>query len=272
MELPHDSLKLMRTLANSLLGSSRAASSYLPRPTHPTPASPEAPIVTSSSTPSRTVRLVAELGVVILGVMIALAGDSWREGYLESQVAEEYEMRLAEEVSQTVTGIRSVRDRFTASRVAAGSLTGVPGSSSRSGDPVADLLAAAAMGLDREELGPDATYQEMVATGHLTLIQGDVRRGVIAHYDRMERLWRLLQELPRLHDYVAQLTGYLPIEFLAHGQPLTERVAARLAEAIETDPALQQQLGQLHAHLIFADRLFDETLSGAQRLLNDLQD
>jgi len=150
-------------------------------------------------------------------------------------------------------------------------LLGILESAETSADPVDRLLEAAAMGLGREELGPQATYQELVASGQLALLPRSVRSEVVSHYDRMEGLWSVLQDLPRLNDYVTRVTGYMPIEFLDHGRALTEVDRARLSEALATDEELSRTLREIHADLVFADRRFDETLDGAQTLLEALE-
>ena len=47
----------------------------------------------------RVRRSLAELGIVVVGVMIALAADSWREGWAESREESQYLERLREDVS-----------------------------------------------------------------------------------------------------------------------------------------------------------------------------
>ena len=229
--------------------------------------------VTGSEVSRRSSRILAELGVIVLGVMIALAADSWREGLLDSRVADQYQLRLREDVSESVIAIRAERERFTGARQAAWSLTSdspaALGSSSE--DPVADLITAAAMGLNREQLGSEVTYQELVASGQLALLPRAARAGVITHYNQLERLWIALSELPRINNRVTQLTGYNPIEFVAYGRSLTEADIARISRALADDDALQRELRQLHGDLVFAERLFDEVIAGAEQLVEILQ-
>ncbi|MDH3206698.1 MAG: hypothetical protein OEO79_08800 [Gemmatimonadota bacterium] len=216
---------------------------------------------------------MTELGVVILGVMIALAADSWREGLLDSRVASEYQMRLREDVSQSMIAIRLERERFSAARAAAMALTNdsVTAFGSSSGAHVDDLIVAGAMGLDREQLGSEVTYQELVASGQLALLSGPARSALVAHYNQMERLWVALRDLAKINVRVTQLTGYNPIEFVAYGRSLTEADRARLSEALENDTGLRRELRQLHGDLVFAERLFDEVLEGAQHLVRVLE-
>lgn len=211
--------------------------------------------------------------MVILGVMIALAADSWREGMLDSQVAAEYQRRLREDVSQSIIAIRLQRERFSAARAAAMVLIDDSGSAfgSNAGAYVDDLVVAAAMGLDREELGSEVTYQELVASGQLALLPGPARTGIVAHYNQLERLWIALRDLPRINIWVVQLTGYNPIEFVAYGQSLTTVDRVRLSDVLANDPELQRQLRQLHGDLVFAERLFDGVLEGAQQLTDVLE-
>ena len=229
--------------------------------------------MTGSASSRGRSRILAELGVIILGVMIALAADSWREGLLDSRVADQYQLRLREDVSQSLLAIADVRERFTAAREAALALTDGSATTSRSGsrDSVDDLLVAAAMGLTREELGSQVTYQELVASGHLALLPRSAREGVVAHYNDLEQLWVALRELPRVNNRVTQLTGYNPVEFVAYGRALTAGDEARISEALANDTALHQELRQLHGDLVFAERLFDEVLAGAEHLVQVLE-
>jgi len=215
---------------------------------------------------------LAELGVVILGVMIALVADSWREGVLDSQVARQYQERLRDDVSRGVGNLRKVRERFTNAQVAALSLTdGAAGDSESSPEDVAaTFLVAAAIGIDREELESDVTYQELIASGQLVLLPDEVRTGVVAFYREMDRLVQALGSLPPLNSLVARTTGYNPIEFLTYGKVLQADDITRLARAFGED-AVKRELRELHAELVFYDRVFADILAQAEQLLVALE-
>ena len=63
--------------------------------------------------------LVAELFVVILGVMIALAADNWREDWAESQVEQRYLQRLASDLKNGIGILGRERENFSRVRASA---------------------------------------------------------------------------------------------------------------------------------------------------------
>ena len=222
-------------------------------------------------TRKQLVRVLAELVIVILGVMIALAADSWRQDLQEARVESEYLDRLRADVSEGLKVLSNERKRFAAATVAARTIIKGLESQARSDDDnllVANLIAAAFTGFDREEMASDVTYSELVGSGRLNLIKNHtLRAGVIAYYRGSQRLASGLQGLPAVNDTVGSLTGYLPVEFSTFGVELTAGDRTRLLDAMRNDPELVREIRSLHSELIFYDREFEKLIAQGQQLL-----
>ena len=208
----------------------------------------------------RVKRAFAELGIVILGVMIALAADSWREELLEDQLELEYLSRLHADLSAGVVALQVKREEYQAVMEATWVVLGALESEDARPDDdllVGNLVAAAAMGFDRHELASDVTYRELVTSGQLSLLSDyEVRESIVAYYRRVDRLANGLEELPAVNSFVGSLTSYLPIDFLLYGAELAAGDRSRLLKAVREDPNLSRQLRLLHAQLVFNDREF----------------
>lgn len=213
----------------------------------------------------------AELFIVVLGVMIALAADSWREDFQESQVATEYLDRLKRDVSAGLKVLADERARFAEVRHAArivistldGELEAVDDQSL-----VANFIIASQTGFDQEEMASDVTYNELVVSGRLNLISDhSLRESVVAYYRGAQRLSFALQSLPKVNNIVGALTGYLPIEYSAFGEELSAGGRERLIEALQSDPKLGRDVRQLHSELTFHDRLFESLIAQGRQLL-----
>ncbi len=222
-------------------------------------------------TRKQLVRALAELVIVILGVMIALAADSWRQDLQEAQIESEYLDRLSEDVSEGLKVLSYERKRFAAATVAARTIIKGMESQARSDDEnllVANLIAAAFIGFDREEMASDVTYSELVESGRLNLIKDhSLREGVIAYNRGSQRLASGLLSLPAINDTVASLTGYMPVDLSTFGVELTAGDRTRLLDAMRNDPELVREIRSLHAELIFNDREFEKLIAQGQQLL-----
>jgi hypothetical protein len=216
-------------------------------------------------------RVLAELVIVILGVMIALAADSWRQELQELQIESEYLGRLREDVSEGLKVLGDERKRFAQVTSAARTVIKLLESETGSDDDdllVANFIAAAHTGFDREEMASDVTYSELVISGQLSLIKNhSLRERVIAYYRGSQRLASGLNGVPTINDTVGSLTGYLPVEFSTFGVELTAGDRARLLDAMRNDPELVNEIRSLHSVLIFFDREFEKLIAQGEQLL-----
>jgi len=226
-------------------------------------------------TGDRTKRSIGELGIVVLGVIIALAADSWREDWLDSRVEARYLERLGDDVSAGLSRVRIERDAFHEVREAAAALTERLESDTQSVDEdylIDNLIAATQMGFGRNEMTADVTYQEMIASGKFNLIRSfELREKVVSYYRSTELLITNLESLPLVNNTFSALTGYFPIEISNNNAILTSHDRGRLLAAFRENLELKKQLRQLHAETFFNDRVFEEVISQGQELLSMLE-
>jgi hypothetical protein len=217
-------------------------------------------------------RALAELGIVVLGVMIALAADSWREDWLESRIEAGYLERLRVDVSAGLSVLEIERETYKSVAKSALALTGGIEENVQSVDDdylVTNLIEATQMGFGRNEMASDITYRELVESGRLNLIRNHViREKLVAYYRINELLVEDLIILPSVNDTFGELTGHYPIQVAKSRATLTAHDRARLLAAIREDPDFTAQLRLLHAQASFNDRQFAELIERAQELLS----
>ena len=222
-------------------------------------------------TRKQLVRALAELVIVILGVMIALAADSWRQDLQEDQDESEYLDRLRQDVSDGLKVLGDERMRYAGVIGAARTVIKTLDSEARSDDDdslLENFIAAALIGFDREQMASDVTYSELVGSGRLNLIKNhSLREGIIAYYRGSQRMALGLRSLPAINFTVGSLTGFLPIDFSTFGAELTAGDRTRLLEALRNDPELVREIRLLHSELIFQDREFENLIAQGQQLL-----
>ena len=237
---------------------------------------------------SKLGRLATELFVVVLGVMIALAADSWRQGLEEQSIERRYLERLTDDVLGSMSNLTAHRESKAVIAAAAYELA-----RSMEGDasPLSDdafletLFRATQIGFDRQEFS-DVTYQELVASGNLALIRDPgVREGVVEFHRRLDALIEILDELQRvvpINDRVAELTGYFPYVFDVHCVPselfscgeslaLSMEDRGRLLRRLRRDEQLVLDLRHVHAELVISDLVFASTLSFGEELIAQLE-
>lgn len=191
-------------------------------------------------------RYLRELAIIVLGVAIALAGDSWRESLLESRQSQEYLDRLSVDVAESLTILREQQERFATVQGGTGELSRLVASLNAENQDraIALFYVSSATANRREALGPDVTMRELVASGRLGLLpDADVR---LAAVDFFERVDGLSQTLARADEM------FRP-RFVRLAGCIAARCDARL------DEAARRQLVSGGSHdQDFVDRLLDE--------------
>jgi hypothetical protein len=219
----------------------------------------------------RARKSLAELGIVVVGVMIALAADSWREGWVESREESQYIERLREDVSSGLEVLHIERATYQNVMKACIALMEFVDDDEQSLDDAAivdHLVEATQMGFGRNEMASDVTYREMVQSGRLNLIQDqDVREGVVTYYRDVELLIEALITMPLVNNWFAQQTGIYPIDVSRNDAKLSARDRDRLITAVRDDAEVIQNLRTLHGQIIFNDRLFERLITQAEALL-----
>jgi hypothetical protein len=224
---------------------------------------------------NRVRKPLAELGIVVVGVMIALAADSWREGWVESREESQYLERLREDVSSGLEVLIIERATYQSVMKACVALMEFVDDDEQSMDDAAivdHLVEATQMGFGRNEMASDVTYREMVQSGRLNLIQDqNVREGIVTYYRDVDLLIEALIEMPLVNNWFAQQTGIYPIDVSKNDAKLSPRDRGRLIAGIRDDAEVIQNLRSLHGQIIFNDRLFERLITQAEELVSLLE-
>ena len=219
---------------------------------------------------SRLRQIALELVIVFLGVAAALAADSWRESLLEARLRDQYLARLREDLSESLPILTFWRESRV--DVAAAALKVADALEDGVGDEdglLDDVLQATAMGFNREQFGSDLTYQEMVASGSLSIIfDSEIREGVVEYYREAGWLAEVNENLPPVNGRVAELSGYVPVRLIDGTGELTPTIRQRLIRELETDPSFVRDLRSLHAQLRFHDQIFERLIPRAESLVD----
>jgi len=198
-------------------------------------------------------RTIAEFVVVVVGVMVALAGDNWREAWQDSRLESTYFDRLRLEVERGLDAQATQRTRVEAAQSAILSLVerlDASGGQVLVGDSVVDrFLVAARLGFQRNQFGPDVTYRELVTSGQLHLIQDPLtREAIVEYYNNLDQVQAQASRVVPLQTQVARLTGHLPFEFIGGNAFLSEEDRQRLLELLQSGDFLPD-LREAHSDL-----------------------
>jgi hypothetical protein len=171
---------------------------------------------TSESIKAKGMQSLSGLAIIVLGVTIGLAGDSWREAMIERRDSREYVLRLKAEVQETLIALEAAKLRYQRVTLATAELTSLlPGLAPESeGRAVALYHVAVAVAAGRSSLGPDATFRDLVASGRLGAItETSLRTSIVAFYTSIDQIggprMDALIELPLRERYLS-LTGCIP--------------------------------------------------------------
>jgi len=212
-------------------------------------------------------RASAELLIIVVGVIIGLAADGWRQDQRDRALEGQYLERLRADLTDGLDALSSLRTRFgsawSASLEAATLLD--------AGPPPADedhlleaFLTASETGFSPQMLGPDATYLELVASGQLALLTDPaLRTRIVRYYDQFDRLSQLLDRHENLNRIVGEVTGRMPREFESADDLSPEERDDLLRELRERPDALRM------VRLQRAD--LTVTMSSLNRAYSDLE-
>ena len=124
---------------------------------------------------NRFLRPASELAVIVLGILLALAADSWWEGRKERALEREYLSAFREDVRQTL----GENERVTAEQSATQSEVVQLLESITRGDPLPDTIRRMFPPVTIPAESMD-TYRDLVASGGTTLISDPAVRRVMA--------------------------------------------------------------------------------------------
>lgn len=126
-----------------------------------------------------------EFVVVVLGVAVALAADSWRQGLGDRRAESEYIGRMAAELEAGLPQIQLHRGRVVEALAASDSLLMLDAAAREPAALASLIIRSARYGFVAESIELDQTYNEMLATGSLGLIRSSEMRREIASYFRL---------------------------------------------------------------------------------------
>lgn len=133
-------------------------------------------------------RLVAEFFVIIVGVLVALAVDQWRESRLDRELEREYLLRLRADLEETRTAVENVTSDF--NRLVAHGIAVARVLDGSEPFPVDTLgFLASALQVSRGGYDPAVSrgaYDDLISTGNLRVIQNEaLRYGLSSFYGQV---------------------------------------------------------------------------------------
>jgi hypothetical protein len=196
-------------------------------------------------------KFLTEFTVIVVGVFVALAGESWYQGWSEGRGLEGYLDRLEVDLEadsttfEFILGVLDSKDDALArtSLVAAGAAE--PDSAFFRRFPVTTAMGFQTPGTQR------ATYDDMLATGNLRLIDDAVLRSrIVAYYNEIEAQWDRI---------VQRRTGYSQMVYRLNPSSWDEGVPVSVSD-------------RMHLQAVDSIRTFRfMNLLGAERRLSSFQ-
>jgi hypothetical protein len=146
--------------------------------------------------PDRLRRLATEFLVIVLGVSVALAGESLLRELQDRGAAADYTARLVADLEDESSALRAVARAIAYSREAGSRLLAELAASSLDGPP-SDLVRDAYWAGQTWPFSPaGSTWEDLESTGRLGLLSDDVRRPLLAYRRRVERYQEVTAGLP----------------------------------------------------------------------------
>ncbi len=219
--------------------------------------------------------------MVVLGVLMALATDGWREDRQRVQEERLYLDRLSEDLDATLNMFQFAQARL-----------------ERAGDATLTLIESQEVGERRSSVDPDslaalyiratdiewvpsilergATYRELVASGRLQVLRDrGLRARLVFFYRGLAGLGVDLVNMydAGLRDRIASLTGYRPYRLTSQtilsvpGVGLSDENRARLLDAVRESPPPVADLRRMHGALDSEGVVVTGLARGLQSLL-----
>ena len=205
-------------------------------------------------------KAATEFIVIVVGVLVALAADGWRQDQADRRAEEQYLGRLSADLELGADQLASAHGRVQRLFAASETLIAATDDPATPDSVLVELFQQAAIAvLPVRRLTHDATYRELVTTGRLMIVQdADLRRQIGDYYRDVAFVTEFLAEVPTgIYDRFQQLTGYAPYAFQDDtacsycNVPLTANIRERLLRELRDEPQLKRELRQLHGKLAF---------------------
>jgi len=195
------------------------------------------------------VRLFAELAVIILGVLIALTADTWRESQQEAADGQRHLGALRDDMAESVAALRQLRATRDAIEHGLLQLLNVD-LATASPDSVSTWMYQGLLRIGGYEPRV-AALKDLEATGEVRLLSPEIRLGVA-------ELSQRLGEFRRLEDDLMESQQGLVDPFLVSELPLASVLSAADSLPISarmTSPRDWDPLGSAHARSLMAFKL-----------------
>ena len=218
---------------------------------------------------NRAGRVGAELLIVVLGVLLALAADGWRETAAERRVEAEYLDRLYQDLSVTLTALDETQERFARVLVAAKRLSSLIDEGGRDEDDsvLGLVLEATAAGFPRSALGLDGTYRELQVSGRLALLHdSQLRRRLVEFYMEVDNTFESMTDVTTMAATYRVTRAISSFPGLIEVADLTAPERERLLGEIRQNPAFGDELRHLIAKLGINTGRFSELRRAAEGL------
>lgn len=199
---------------------------------------------------------IAELLIVIVGVVLGLAVDRWVAGIDDRSAVEAWSRQLNEAVTQDSIGMASRMQTYEANTDRGLTLLNtIERTPQDISDPTEFVRATEMMGWWAPFNADRSTWDEITATGQLSLFEdADLRKALTAYYAYLDRLSKLEEQWVLVfQDYWERQQAVVPpllrIEILddefglGTSRPVTQAEARNIAAAFRQDDALKGALG-----------------------------
>jgi hypothetical protein len=219
-------------------------------------------------------RVAVEFGVVVLGVAVALAAESWRQGLGDRRDESEYVARMIDELERGLPDIEYHLSSVAVALRAQDSLVSAGGEIEDERELAALIVQSAGYGFVAESIDLDQTYEEMLSTGSLRLIQSSDVRAEIASYfrvaDRAGGVATAIRDESQ-REWVRRVHGEIGADWAGPATPLDEAAVERLMgllDAGDWESSVRRSSVDLAILHLWLGRLVE----GTRRVLSVLRD
>lgn len=194
---------------------------------------------------SRPLRLATEFAVIVIGVVVALGFDEWRQSMADAAEEDRYYRRLALDLAGDIDSWKSLLERLEAKDQALARLeawrSNPATSNTQEARTVVEDIATAAVYAGSIPPPRTATYEDLLSTGNLDLIRDEEFRTGLLNYH-----FEIRNGISRIN---ARTTGYDALAFRLVPRELKD----------SSDNVAQRNLGRSEL-LAIADRALREDL------------
>lgn len=200
-------------------------------------------------------RASTEFVVIVIGVLVALAVDQWRNENEERRMEAEYLARIKEDLRADIDGFHELEEIFAIKAHTTRSLRDHPDSDLLSQSPTDLLQNLVFSGFVAFPDSISTTFDELMSTGRFALIQNVNQRDALSqYYSGFEHISEIMFE--PTGDYKQVLWESFPGELLFQTQSGRETSSAReILDGVEkllADPRLKTAA---NAEMVYADTL-----------------